>query len=306
MNEKDLEHNAPDDSSSKDTSRRGSYQEAASHGPSESKAPVKPQAPAQNASSTTLDWDSEVDPDNPQNWSVGRKWYQTIMPASIALVVTLGSSIISPAREEIQNEFSTNFTVSLIPFVVYVLGVGFGPFIASPSSEYFGRRVIYQTSIFTFSLFVLGCGFSPSLAGLVVCRFLAGFCGSPGLSIGSASIADIWTPKGRALPMMLFITTPFFGPAIAPMIGAYVILGKGWRWTQWTLLFFSAVCLGGSVGMKETYKSVILQKQAKKRGVASREVDLTYAQRIQKFAQGQLKRPVHMLLVEPVVALLTL
>ncbi|PPJ57962.1 hypothetical protein CBER1_09414 [Cercospora berteroae] len=304
MSEKDLEHNAPDDSSSKETSRRGSYQEATSHGADQSKAPT--QAPAQSTSSTTLDWDSGSDPDNPQNWSIGRKWYQTIMPASIALVVTLGSSIITPAREEIQMEFSTNFTLSLIPFVVYVLGVGFGPFIASPSSEYFGRRVIYQTSIFTFSLFVLGCGFSPNVASLIVCRFLAGLCGSPGLSIGTASIADIWIPKDRALPMTLFITTPFLGPAIAPMIGAYATLGMGWRWTQWTLLFFSTVCLAGSVGMKETYKSVVLQKRAKKRGISSGEPDLTYAQRVKGLVQGQLKRPIHMLLVEPVVALLTL
>ena len=65
-----------------------------------------------------------------------------------------------------------------------------------------------------FALFILGAGFSSNIASLTVCRFFAGVFGSPGLSIGGATLSDIWQPHERAIPWAVYVTTPFLGPAI--------------------------------------------------------------------------------------------
>lgn len=161
-----------------------------------------------------LDWDGPDDPANPHNWSKGMRTYHTFIPAATALVCTTGSSIITPALAEIQRDLNVSREVSLLPFVLYTLGLGAGPLLAGPSSENFGRRRVYQVGMTGFALFTLGAGFSTDIASLTICRFFAGVFGSPGLSIGGGSLADLWAPHERAIPWAVYVLSPFLGPAI--------------------------------------------------------------------------------------------
>ena len=49
---------------------------------------------------------------------------------------------------------------------------------------------------------------------LAVCQLLAGFCASPGLSVGTGMIADVWPSSSRAIPMAVYLAAPFCGPAL--------------------------------------------------------------------------------------------
>jgi MFS family permease len=111
-------------------------------------------------------------------------------------------------------QFRVSSTIAILPFSFYVLGLAFGPLIGSPLSESFGRRLVYWISIPLFALFILGSGFAKGMGTLILCRFFAGFFGSPALSLGSATISDVWPPAQRAIPMAAYVATPFLGPAL--------------------------------------------------------------------------------------------
>lgn len=113
-----------------------------------------------------------------------------------------------------QKQFGVSTTVALLPLSLYVLALGFGPVIAAPLSETFGRRVVYFISPPLGVIFTLGAGFSPSFAGLCILRFLAGVSFSPPLAVGAGTTADCNMPNQRALPTSLFILSPFLGPAL--------------------------------------------------------------------------------------------
>lgn len=251
------------------------------------------------------DWDSPGDADNPLNWPTSKKAYHTLIPSTIAFVCTLGSSIITPGQESIMSDLGVSMEVSLLPYVLYVIGLAFGPMLAAPLSETFGRRAVYWTGMPVFMLFTLGAGFSNNIAALCICRFFSAVFGSPGLSIGSATISDIWTPLQRAAPMTFYVTTPFLGPAIGPLVGGFVAEKMGWRWTVWTLLFFEVACLSPALFMKETYKKAILRKRAKARGLRYPEPERTPVQAAKFFLRSTLTRPAHMFCVEPVVLCFT-
>jgi len=84
------------------------------------------------------------------------------------------------------------------------------------------------------------------------------------------------------------------------LIGGFTVANKGWRWTEWIILFFAVFTYALALGMKETYKKTILQRHAKSLG---REVPpgpsglaaLRFVFYITFF------RPVHMLYTEPIV-----
>lgn len=63
-------------------------------------------------------------------------------------------------------------------------------------------------------LFVLGTGFSKSIASLIICRFFAGFFASPGITIASAVIADMYAPENRGVPLFSYYSMPWLGSVV--------------------------------------------------------------------------------------------
>lgn len=72
-----------------------------------------------------------------------------------------------------------------------------------------------------FGLFTLGAGFSQSFASLLVCRFFAGVFGSPPLSVGAGTIADLLKPAQRAKITAIFVLAPFLGPVLGWVHASY-------------------------------------------------------------------------------------
>ena len=219
----------------------------------------------------------------------------------------MASSIFAPGHEEIASSFSAPTTVSVLPISLYNFGMAFGPVLASPLSETFGRRAVYLIVLPLFSLFVLGTGFSQSMAAVIACRFFAGLFASPSVAIASATIADIFAPSDRALPMISYYSTPWLGSLMGPLVGGFVVEQKGWRWTQWTTLFFGLIFFFPIIFVQESYKKTIISRQAKKQGLHDpTKPQTTWRQQLRIFVRSNLGRPILMLLTEPIVTLLCL
>lgn len=164
-------------------------------------------------------------------------------PSTCAVGLTVsyspfGSSVYTPGISEVMAEFEVSREVALLPFTLYILGLSFGPVIvgtyhrsiatfvqltetapqAAPVSETFGRRVVYMSALPIFGIFTIGAGFSKNITSLAVCRFLAGLSSSPGLSLGPGTMADMFLPHERALPMAIYVTAVQMGPALGPLV----------------------------------------------------------------------------------------
>lgn len=133
---------------------------------------------------------------DPQNWSSLKKLCHIGPVASLVMAVVLGSSIISPAADQIAEEFEVSREAAILPFVreslepcsilpiltrqaLFTFGFGFGPAFAAPLSETFGRSAVYKITAAIYFLFVLGSALTPTLVGLLICRLLAGMAGGP-------------------------------------------------------------------------------------------------------------------------------
>jgi len=128
--------------------------------------------------------------------------------------------------------------------------------LSAPASETFGRLIVYRVSLPISLLFTLGAGFSKTFYSLMICRFFAGFAGSPVLAVGAGTNADLFPPKYRAIATSSFLLAPFLGPSLGPFLGGWVAQYKDWRWTQWISLFIGVGVYIISLPMKETYKKV--------------------------------------------------
>ncbi|OCL10986.1 MFS multidrug transporter-like protein [Glonium stellatum] len=217
---------------------------------------------------TAQDWSSPDDPENPQNWSMLLRAYHTVPPALFGFTVTFGSSVYTPATHQITERFHVSSTAALLGLSLYVVGLAFGPVLAAPLSEIHGRNIVYKASLPIMMLFTLGAGFSQNFGSLLICRFFAGFFGSAVLAVGAGTNADLFPPRLRAIATSLFLLAPFAGPSLGPFVGGFAAQYKGWRWTQWCILFISIPVYLTCLPMRETYKKIILKRRAKRLGIA--------------------------------------
>ncbi|KAE8838398.1 hypothetical protein PTNB73_03586 [Pyrenophora teres f. teres] len=243
------------------------------------------------------DWTGPNDPENPHNWGIWKRVYHATIPALFGFAVTFGTSVYTPSIANITHHFQISRTVAILGLTLYTLGLGFGPIFTAPLSEGHGRKVVYLISSPIFMLFTLGAGFSKSFASVCVCRFFAGFFGSPALAVGAGTNADLFPPHRRAVTTSLFLMAPFAGPSLGPVVGGFVAQYKSWQWTQWCMLFITIAVYIAALPMKETYKPTILKKRAIKAGIPIKAEDKD----VKRLIFMKFVRPIHMLSTEPTV-----
>ena len=159
-----------------------------------------------------LDWDTT--PLNPHNWSLANRIHHTLVPALYGFTISFSSSVYTPGIPSLQHDFHLSTTVALLGLSLYTLGLAFGPVIAAPLSETYGRRIVYLISMPVFAVFVAGGGAAKSWGGVLACRVLAGVFGSPVLAVGAGTSADLWAVRERGVATSLFLLAPFAGPSL--------------------------------------------------------------------------------------------
>ncbi|KAL8419514.1 hypothetical protein RB594_002649 [Gaeumannomyces avenae] len=252
------------------------------------------------------DWDWASDPANPFNWPRRRKLGQVWMAASVSLAATLGTSIITPGRSQLVQEYGVSSTVAILPLSLYVLALALGPIVGGPLSETVGRYPVYMASTPLGVVFTVGAGLCPTFAGVCALRFLAGFCVAPSLAIVAGVLSETFRPAERGLPSTVFLLTTFMGPGIAPVVGSFVVQRQGWRWSQWVLALFLGFGLAVSLALgRETYHPVLKRRRARQLGLSG-EASGSWRARAGEFVTVALARPLRMLFTEPVVGFVCL
>ncbi|GAD92986.1 conserved hypothetical protein [Paecilomyces variotii No. 5] len=252
-----------------------------------------------------LQWDSVVDSRNPHNWPGWKRLYHTVCVALFAFTITYMSSAYAIGAAQTAQEFGVSQTVSLLGVSLFCLGLSLGPVLGAPLSETFGRLTVYRAGFPITVLFLIGSAVGKSIGSVLTCRFFAGLFGSPALSVGGGTIADIWPPSRRGPATYLFVAAPFLGPCLAPVVGGFLVERMGWRWLEWVSVFLGVGTCVFALGMRETYKEVILRHHSEKKPGSVKPVR-HYLSTLRNWMALTMLRPMKMLVSEPIVLFLSL
>ncbi len=111
----------------------------------------------------------------------------------------------------------------------FVLGMGIGTFFTGPLSDAFGRKPVIIVGA---AVYILSAGIawaSTSLELVLVARVTMGLGAAGPRVVAIAIVRDLYS--GREMARMMSIAMLIFTlvPAIAPMLGQFVIILVGWR-----------------------------------------------------------------------------
>ena len=117
----------------------------------------------------------------------------------------------------------------------YLFGFAFMALFHGAISDSFGRRPVVLWGLAAFTLASVGCALSQSIGQLVFFRAVQGLSTGAGIVVSRAVVRDMF-PPAQAQKVMSQITI-FFGvaPAIAPMVGGWMLVHVSWHGIFWFL-----------------------------------------------------------------------
>ncbi len=150
----------------------------------------------------------------------------TYLPAFPAIEASLSASAM---------QVQQTLTAYRASFAVMILWHG-------ALSDAFGRRSIILASLAVYAVASLGCAAVHSIEYLWAFRILQGVSAGAGVVIGRAITRDLYA--GAEAEKMLSLVTMIFSisPAIAPIVGGWIVTYATWR-TIFQLLFVFALFL---------------------------------------------------------------
>lgn len=128
--------------------------------------------------------DEATDPGNPKNWPLARRAKALTAMSSFVFISVFSTSMIAPNLPAIASDLQIEHpVVKQMVLSIFLLGFAFGPLIASPLSETYGRVRVVQSWNFLYIVFNTACGTSNTTAAIIILRFLSGVFASATLGV---------------------------------------------------------------------------------------------------------------------------
>ncbi|KAJ5716505.1 MFS general substrate transporter [Penicillium malachiteum] len=258
-------------------------------------------------------WDGEDDPANPKNWTSMRKWKALFAMSSFVFMSPLSSTIVAPALPAIASDLKiTQQAVEQMVLSIFLLDFAYGPLVASPLSEIYGRMRIVQTWNLMYIAFNAACGAARTKESIIILRFMAGLCGSATLGIGGGTLSNLFRAQDRGKAVAIYSWSPILAPLVGAVLGGFIAQNTTRRWTFYASSLLSiAVQLSGLIFLEATYPPLLLRRkkarQAKATGANNLYTDYDYLDdgRMQVLSTN-LFRPFKLLATQPIIQILAL
>jgi len=176
------------------------------------------------------------------------------MLAALAMFGPFSIDTIFPAFPAIAKELGATPLAMQQTISVYMIAYALMSLFHGPLSDSLGRRRVILVGVAVFSLASIGCALAGSIGALLAFRALQGISAGAGLIVGRAIIRDCF--EGVEAQRLMATVSMIFGiaPAIAPIVGGWVVALARWPMIFWLLAAFAAglwlVCL---VWLPETH-----------------------------------------------------
>lgn len=180
---------------------------------------------------------------DPLNWPV---WQRDAALLSLGFYCLIGGGMTTILAAGFTNVAATyDVSQQKVAFTtgLYMLGLGVGSVIMSPTAIMFGKRPVYLLGATLFIISGVWCALSPNYPSLVIARVFQGIAVSPVECLPSATIAEIYFLHERAYRVGIYTLLLLGGKNLVPLASAAVIGSLGWRWVFWIVAMIVGACL---------------------------------------------------------------
>ena len=169
------------------------------------------------------------------------QWAFAVLLAVLGMLGTCSIDTYLPAFSGISASLGATPLQMQQTLSAYLFGFAFMALFHGAISDSFGRRPVVLWGLAVFTLASVGCALSQSIGQLIFFRAMQGLSTGAGIVIARAVVRDMYAPS-QAQKVMSQITL-FFGaaPAIAPLLGGWLLIHSSWHAIFWFLAALGVV-----------------------------------------------------------------
>ncbi len=175
-----------------------------------------------------------MNPDSKKLWPAPQ-WAFAILLALLGMLGPFSIDTYLPAFSGIARSLDATPVQMQQTLSAYLFGFALMSLFHGAISDSVGRRPVVLWGLAVFIFASMGCALSHSIGQLIFFRASQGLCTGAGIVVSRAIVRDMYPPS-QAQKVMSQVTI-FFGaaPAIAPMLGGWLLIHSSWHAIFWFL-----------------------------------------------------------------------
>ncbi|KAF5025407.1 hypothetical protein F66182_2509 [Fusarium sp. NRRL 66182] len=169
-------------------------------------------------------------PNDPLNWSLGRKIWHSFLVCYIVALTAATSNNAGAASVGVHEKYGISYEVFNTGAGVLFVAIGYWTLLSSPATHLYGRRILYLVGTLWGLIGNIWFGQLRNKSDAIWSQLFVGASESVAEAVVQLSLLDIWFEhqNGTSLGMYTFATT--VGTYVGPLIGGHLAENIGWRW----------------------------------------------------------------------------
>lgn len=175
----------------------------------------------------------EESANDPLNWPAWRRDCALLSLGFYCMVGGGMTPILAAGFTNVAEDYHIETETVSLTTGLYMMGMGLGSVVFSPTAILYGKRPVYLFSAVIFIVSSIWAALSPNFTSLILARIFQGVAVSPVECLPSATIAEIFFLHERAFRIGIYTLLLLGGKNLIPLISAVIIQGLDWRWVFW-------------------------------------------------------------------------
>ena len=162
---------------------------------------------------------------------------------ALAMLGPFSIDTVFPAFAVMQTELGVDKVAMQQTISFYLLGYAAMSLFHGPLSDALGRKPVILAGLVVFALSSVGCALATSMPQMLLFRVVQGLSAGVGLIVGRAIVRDAL--EGDDAQRLMSHISMIFGiaPALAPIVGGWILGWRDWQAIFWFLTAFAFALL---------------------------------------------------------------
>ncbi|MBP2132216.1 DHA1 family bicyclomycin/chloramphenicol resistance-like MFS transporter [Methanomicrobium sp. W14] len=172
----------------------------------------------------------------------------------LSAFVPLSTDLYLPALPGMADYFNAPVSIVNLTLILFFIFFSMGMLFWGPLSDKYGRKPVLLTGLVIYIAASCACALSWDIWHLVLFRVLQAVGGSAASAVATAMVKDVYEGRKRESALAVVQSMVVLSPALAPVIGAFMLPYTSWPGLFWTLAAIGGISLFGSLLLEETNK----------------------------------------------------
>ncbi|KAJ4315296.1 hypothetical protein N0V84_008452 [Fusarium piperis] len=181
------------------------------------------------------------DPNQPLNWSSGRKTLHMTLLSLYAMMVFAILCISVPMWQDFNEQLGMSYDALNNGYATNMAGLSVGCIIFIPIALRVGRRPVYIITALVMFAAAVWQAEMQTVGDMIGANLVAGVAGAVNEALFQVTVSDLFFVHQRGTMNGIYLIMVMIGNYLGPVVGGHIAVSMGWRWAFWLCAIFMGV-----------------------------------------------------------------